>query len=313
MALIGFVLRIILGVIFIYSSYSKFISLGIFEINLVDFGLASWDLAPIIARVIIGFEYMIGVYLVLGWYLKRFTLPLSISSLVIFTIILVYMLFSGHADKNCGCFGASIEMSPLQGILKNLVMIAMLVVVFFVKPIQEFTLDTKYDTLIYWLLLLLLSSLLFFTHPIMPNMEQMDMKTINYRPPLELLYSKKQNDTPKVDMRKGIWIAAFLSLKCAHCQIAAQKLAGYKKVNPQLPIYFILNGDSTQVDSFLIRNKVENIEHNLFMGTEDVMKLAGNSAPIIFWLKDGVVEKKTNQINTSLQELEDWFHKSQNK
>ena len=260
MAYIGFILRVLIGVLFIYSSYSKFIDITIFEVNLVDFGLANWETSPYITRVIIGLEYVLGVYLVLGWFLKKYTIPIVSFSLIIFCIALGYMIYSGNADKNCGCFGASMSMSPIQAIYKNVIMLVILLLIYRLRSVFLFTLGTNYDRLIYWGIFVLLGTFLFITHPISSNLRQMDLQTVNYRPPLELLYSPKQNDRPKVNLKKGRWIAAFLSLKCKHCNDAAMKLSSIKRQNSEIPIYFILNGDKNLVDSFFVRNNVENID-----------------------------------------------------
>lgn len=304
---ISFLLRVILGLLFIYSGYTKFITLSIFEINLVDFGLSNWTFAPILARIFIGLEYILGVYLILGWNLKKQTIPISLALLVLFTGALGYMIWSGQLDKSCGCFGTAHPMSPIQGIYKNIVLAIVLVIIYRFDQIFHFSLD-KFNQAIYWVILVFISNLLFFTQPMKANLDYLDAKKVNYRPPLELLYSAKQSDTPQVNLREGKWIMAFLSLTCKHCKVAAEKLASYKKSNSELPIYFILNGDIKLKDSFLLKYKATEIPHNMFIGTEDVTRLAGNSAPIIFWMNHGIVEKKTNQDNSNLSEMVDWYH-----
>jgi uncharacterized membrane protein YphA (DoxX/SURF4 family) len=59
---ISIILRIILGLVFILSAYSKLIAPGIVEIIIVDHGLApSREVAAILVRILIGLEFALGV------------------------------------------------------------------------------------------------------------------------------------------------------------------------------------------------------------------------------------------------------------
>ena len=59
----------------------------------------------------------------------------------------------------------------------------------------------------------------------------------------------------------------------------------------------------------MLNNKVKNISFNRFVGAEDMTKLAGNSAPIVFWLNNGIVVKKTKKEDSNYEEMVTWMEK----
>ena len=63
--------------------------------------------------------------------LKRVVVPSTIGILAFFSIHLaIQIMLTGNAG-NCGCFGALLEMTPLEAIVKNAIAILLLVVLFF--------------------------------------------------------------------------------------------------------------------------------------------------------------------------------------
>src|SRR5690606_20330775 len=126
------IISVALGLVFLYSGYTKlFPVIETFEFTFVDIGIANWYTAPVIARLLIGLEFFIGVLLILNYNLKKFTLPLTAALLLFFILYLgVQIMVSGN-NGNCGCFGEHLKMTPLQAILKNVVMIAACVLVYF--------------------------------------------------------------------------------------------------------------------------------------------------------------------------------------
>ena len=128
---LALMLRFILGAVFLFSAYTKYIAPGLTELILVDHGIASTrETAEIIVRVLIGFEFALGVLLILPYSLKRIVIPSSILFLIIFTGYLVYTGFILKDTQNCGCFGEIIKMSPLESIIKNIVLILFLILLF---------------------------------------------------------------------------------------------------------------------------------------------------------------------------------------
>ena len=98
------VLSGLLGLLFIYSGYTKINPIEPFEYTFVDLGIINWTLAPFVARFMIGLEFFIGLMLFFNLYLKKFTVKLTAITLVIFTIYLLVMILREGNNGNCGCF-----------------------------------------------------------------------------------------------------------------------------------------------------------------------------------------------------------------
>ncbi len=61
-----FILSSIMGLVFLYSAYTKLYPIEPFEYTFVDLGIGGWKMAPFIARFMIGLEFFIGILLIFG-------------------------------------------------------------------------------------------------------------------------------------------------------------------------------------------------------------------------------------------------------
>ncbi len=136
----GLILLLALSATFFYSAYTKS-GVGLEGIYLVNSPNATnafdsfrghsliWDSAAssftgVIARVLIGFELLLGLFLLFHIFLKSFTYKAVIAVLTIFIIYLLIVILKQGNTGNCGCFGNSVAMKPLTAIWKNVIMIA---------------------------------------------------------------------------------------------------------------------------------------------------------------------------------------------
>ncbi len=124
-------LRFIVFVLFIVSAVAKMFPIWAFDKQLVDLGLTSWCNAPYFTRALIGLELAIGIAIMQANYLRRIVIPVTISLLVVFCIHLTMeMVKHGAMNGNCGCFGQLIPMTPLEAFIKNVITIALLVILY---------------------------------------------------------------------------------------------------------------------------------------------------------------------------------------
>src|SRR5690554_1640604 len=107
-------LCILMGAVFIFSGYTKLYPIEPFEYTFVDIGMAGWQLAPFVARLLIGLEFLIGVLLVFNLHLRKIIYKTGIALLLFFSVYLVLLIFFTGNKGNCGCFGSHLEMTPLQ-------------------------------------------------------------------------------------------------------------------------------------------------------------------------------------------------------
>ena len=120
-------LTFLIGGVFIFSALSKLLTIGFFEISLIEQEITgSRSTAAWIARLLICFEFFLGTALLLPFYRKKFIIPITIITLLGFTIFLVLSYFGTTQSENCGCFGDVVQMSAGQSIFKNIVLLLLM-------------------------------------------------------------------------------------------------------------------------------------------------------------------------------------------
>jgi hypothetical protein len=305
--IIAILISIGLGLIFLYSGYTKLTPLiETFEFTFVDIGIGNWYTAPVIARILIGLEFFIGALLLMNYHLKKFTLPLTLGLLLFFIIYLLLQITISGNSGNCGCFGEHLKMTPLQAIIKNIIMIAAALVVYFLYGGWRVKLNTLFLSVIGVTVVLVP----FIVNPVDYSYTSNNLdEKVNYPLELNLLFQPEDTskvEVPKVDIRKGKQVVAFLSLTCHHCRIAAKKFRLIKKSNQNLPIYFILNGDKSNYKPFIEDTKADNIPSSYCLG-KSFVQLATTHLPRIYYLDNGIVIKKVDYFELNQYAIEQWI------
>ncbi len=301
------ILSVVLGLVFIYSGWSKLDPvIETFEFTFVDIGIGNWYTAPIEARLLIGLELLIGFLLIANYNLRKFTLPLTIALLLFFIIYLLLQIAISGNNGNCGCFGERLHMTPLKAIIKNVIMIVMAIPVY----VFWYGWKIKYNKLFISFFGVSAMIVPYILNPVDFTYSSNNLgEKVNYPLPLELLYSPEDSskvEIPKVDLRKGKHVLAFMSLTCPHCRIAAKKFHLIKKGDPSLPIYFILNGDKEKVAGFYLDTKTQDIPASMALG-KTFINLAGSHLPQIYYIDNGVVVKKLDYFELNQYKIEDWI------
>jgi hypothetical protein len=129
------IIRFTIATLFVLSAGAKLFPIDFFEKQLVIIagkqgllnGFTNWCTAPSWARLIIIAELFLGLSLLIPYYLRKFTVPLSISILLAFILHLGYQISLFGNTGNCGCMGELLPMSPLSAIIKNVITILFLV------------------------------------------------------------------------------------------------------------------------------------------------------------------------------------------
>ena len=121
--MIGLIIRLLLGVIFVASAAAKLWSIDRFELYIFSYGFVSLNLSFLVARICIGVELALGVLLLTGW-LRRLTLTLVALILLAFSIFLGFAALVGRTDS-CQCFGQLADMPPAVSLLKNALLLVL--------------------------------------------------------------------------------------------------------------------------------------------------------------------------------------------
>jgi len=150
-ATIVLIFRILLGGVFIFSGIAKLQSIYQFEQAIFKAGISSWEIIPYLSRFIIASEIFLGLCFFHKEGLKKFTIPATFLMLVVFTIHLGYeIITTGGLTGNCGCFGETIQMNPLESLIKNIVMFGMLVYLYktpIERPSREIAIPVSFGIL----------------------------------------------------------------------------------------------------------------------------------------------------------------------
>jgi uncharacterized membrane protein YphA (DoxX/SURF4 family) len=132
------VIRVIVGVLFIFSGLIKandpmglsYKMQEFFEVWGMHF-LNDYTLA--FALIMNAFEIVAGVAILIGWRIKLVSWLLLLL-IIFFTFLTGYALLSGKI-KTCGCFGDCIPLTPLHSFIKDLVLLALILVIFIKKDV----------------------------------------------------------------------------------------------------------------------------------------------------------------------------------
>jgi glutaredoxin len=296
-------LLILLAISYLFSGYTKLIPIEYFENDLLAIGGISEHSVLFISRLIIGSEFVIGFFLLFRLFLKP-TLKVSLSLLTVYTFYLFYLLVVNGNEGNCGCYGQEFELTPLQGILKN-ILIAV-ISIYLYKSLSSRAPSRKI-TIIFWSLGLLALFSPFVIYKIdLPERVVVDGQT-KERIKLEILYNTSDTESPPFELREGKTIIAFMSLKCYKCKMAANKLELIKRQYPQLPIYFIINGEEEDFDSFKKMSELRDVPYTFFNDGEELIKICGVNFPAIFLSNDSYLDASLNYSELTADNLLQWI------
>ena len=106
------ILGILLGVSFCISAFTKLLSIDEFELYIYSFGFIGIDLSTFLARIIVTFEFVLGVCLVCNWChtLMKWT---TLVALLSFSSFLLWRIFVNDTT-NCHCFGDIVDLNPKE-------------------------------------------------------------------------------------------------------------------------------------------------------------------------------------------------------
>lgn len=273
-------IRIAVGVVFILSAVSKLKSTGLFEITLIDQGFTpDRTVAAFLSRMLISVELFIGVAFFQPFLLKRFIAPLTLIVLTAFSIYLGYLMIFAQSAENCGCFGEVVKMSPLESLLKNIVLIG-LVLYFFIKAESR-----KGNWLIPTLLLIGCFAFVFAAFPIRSLQDNAFAKYTHFEP------------EGRVDLTRGDKLVAVMDVNCEHCQATAKELGELEHNTNRLPpIYLLLFGEDEGANSVQYFFYLASTNYSYHKISEDeFFNLIGSAPPRIYWLHDGKIKAQWDE------------------
>jgi uncharacterized membrane protein YphA (DoxX/SURF4 family) len=298
----------LLGAVFILSAWFKLFPIEPFEYQITGTTFFGWTLSVFVARIVIAIEFALGFLLLISYRLKP-VLIFTIILLSVFCIHLLYTLIAFGNSNDCGCMGSLMTFTPLQGILKNVVMIALAILLYYKAFNFEFA---RMKHFIYYVFILA-SAAVFAGNPVDLGYAS---KYLNkpyqaFDLPLDTLYNYPYDDKvekPVSELRHKKSVLLFFSASCPHCKIAASKVSVMLRKNPSIPFYMFINGDRDKIQSFLIKTATEKVPHSQLNGPLFV-SLAGLNLPVLYYYNKGRVELQVDYYTLEQYHVESWLKK----
>lgn len=281
---IGLPLRLFLAGVFLFSALSKLPGVGLFEIAIVDQGLAATRAqAAYPARLMIAFELFLGLALLFPFYLKRAILPLAMATFVGFIALQGYQLTLGEQTQDCGCFGELLPMSSAESLIKNVILLGLSLWLFKITPAEKR--QPAVPALLALVSLIAVLALAPVHQDYKGNFAQ---------------YTQFEK-AGRVDLTRGDKLVAVFNADCEHCQETAQTLDKLAKKNAPIPkIYVLMFSEHDSAVSAFMEKTHTNYPYHLITANE-FFDLIGDSPPRVYWLQDGRIKARwDDQIAESI-------------
>ncbi len=295
---IGLLLLLALAGVFFLSGWSKLQTIEPFSWSFIDVLPVGITGAGVIARIFIGLEWAIGAWLAAHLFLRRVTYKATIILLVLLSLYLNGLLLHGGNNGNCGCFGEWLYMKPLAAIWKNVVLIAVTILLYFLYP------GRAYRHSLYVALGLTVAA---FTVPfVLEPVRIGGIEKIKQPIMLDSLYTQG-HPPPSVELRHGAHVICFFSTTCPHCKKGAYLVQILHRQYPELPIFMVLNGGYSLEQDFLEETKSAAVPHTLMINTKAFTEMAGRYVPTIYWVRDDVIERKSYYTELEPGAIKAWL------
>lgn len=282
-----YVFRALLGILFLFSATAKLISIDSFEIYIFSFKVLSLGFSYLVARLIIAAEYFLGVMLLANFWSKA-AFWLSAAMLAGFSIFLACLLLSGSSE-NCNCFGDLIEMDPKQSLIKNVVLLAILLLSAGCKPF-----NIKHKPI--WCALAAAGSLALVF--IISQPDNWDYKGYSEYTEGSLnesaLRERIESGVIPQSVTEDEKLVCFYSLRCNFCKMSAKKIATLRERGewPEMTTIILFGrGENTDTTEFLGESGLKPDEVH-FIEPEDFLTITNGSMPLILVMKEGEIVEK---------------------
>jgi hypothetical protein len=295
----GAILLLSLAAVFILSGWSKLQTIEPFAWSFIDILPVTITTASVIAHLFIGLEWLIGAWLLAHLFLRRVTYKATIGLLLLLSVYLAGMIVVEGNNGNCGCFGEWLYMKPAAAIWKNVIMMAVVALLWFIYP------SRPYKGQLYVAVFLAVAA---FTAPFVLEPVRIHgsgekvSEAINLTPLYEY-----GSPAPAIDLKKGKHIVCFFSTTCPHCKKGAYLLQILHRRYPALPLFMALNGTESLKKSFLAETKSGDVPQTVLSNTPAFTSMAGEYVPAIYWINNSVIERKSYYTELEPGAIRQWL------
>ncbi|MFI3324113.1 MAG: MauE/DoxX family redox-associated membrane protein [Rikenellaceae bacterium] len=268
------------GVAFVASALLKVQSIDSFELYIFSFEIFSLNLSALLARVVIGAELAVGVGYLCNICHKQLYY-IILTALAGFTLFLLYLVVVGRTD-NCHCFGSLVDISPAESILKNVALVALLLLS---RKLPQWKFPPIKDLNTYFVLGLVAIALYpFMKHP--------------HRAMFDLLYGKGGSGAVDVELFEEFiaandhlaWgeqteVLLFYGTSCKYCGYSAQQISQIVRRNnlptDRIKVVF-MGAKQEQIEEFFAKNNSVEFDY-IVMYPKPMLELINGHLPTLIF------------------------------
>ena len=285
MNILKIIIRIGIGVFFIASAILKLISIDNFELYIYSFNIFSFTMSGLAARAIIACELLVGILLIAKVKYKE-AWWLTMLMLVGFSLLLVYVILFRN-DSNCHCMGDLVEIKPSLSLIKNLLVIALMLLI---RKEEDYRFRGRVTVLVIAILTAIAVPFALFPMDNIYNLfSKTSTKSCNEAEFNSFLQDSVMQD---IHLEEGNYIVGVVSSGCEFCRIGCLKMSEmvtFNKIDSTKILYFIW-GDSTSVQKFRKETKSEPF---LYVPINPVkaIRITDGAFPLFLFIQDGEVQR----------------------
>jgi uncharacterized membrane protein YphA (DoxX/SURF4 family) len=278
--------RLFTGLLFIFSGFIKANDPTGFGYKLEEYFHVFHtdflnDYATVIAIVVCALEIILGIWLLLGFYKKLVAWGLLLL-IIFFTFLTFYSAFF-EVVTSCGCFGDAIPLTPWQSFGKDLVLLALILIIFVYRnQITPLIKDPTNRGFLATLSAVLSFGIGIYTFMYLPFIDFLPYKIGNNIPSLMVLPEGKEGDvyeqiysmknvktgetktiTDKIYMSEKVW-------EDTNWEIVGEPQSKLVKKGYQIPITDLLITDAEGNDH--TQEIINNPYYNLIIVAKDLSK-----------------------------------------
>lgn len=291
-------IRIIIGSTFLVAAILKMFSVDEFEIYIYSFEIINFLITTILSRLLIAGELLLGLFLIFN-IRPKLTWTTSMIVMLLFTLFLIFTAIFRN-DSNCHCFGDIIELSPLESIVKNLIIIVLLYIV--KNSMMNDYRPMKYRFMPLIFVLASISVPFVITPPDsiykMIYSTEKEINTIDFYESLDDLAKFDFSDenvldsTAVIDVEEGKYLIGFVSAGCKYCKIGVKKLSLIMKNNKMSTdkVKILIWGSPEGVKEFMSETDTEAYPYWHIMPNKAIDITYGRF-PLFVWIEDKEIVK----------------------
>jgi len=223
MKLIRTILRIIVGLVFVFSGFVKGVDpLGtVYRMNdyFIVFG-TEWAIpfSLYLTIFLCALEFVLGISLLFNLWIRKTAWPLLV--VMIYFTVLTFFDAAYNIVPDCGCFGDFLKLTNVQTFLKNLVLMAMIVPIFITRKSFRGLLSIKAESMVLLFFIFAFTGMSVYSYRHLPPVDFLAWKVGNQvnkksTEPVKFYLTFKNNKTgetkeylsPNYPWNDSVWMA----------------------------------------------------------------------------------------------------------